>query len=239
MSGRREAYAAAVGRLRSAQKPAAVTPAYTRFVNRRIGGWFAAAAHVAGRTPNQVTGLSAAFAAAGIVAVALVRPSPLLAVVVAVLLLVAYALDSADGLLSRLRGGGSLQGEWLDHVVDCAKTIALHSAVLVSVYRFQPDAGEAYLLVPLAWILVSVVFFFAVMLRDQLLQGRPTTDGDVARSTSVRRSVLLLPIDHGVQCLAFLALADPQVFRWLYAALLAVTAIFSVRGLVRTFSALA
>ena len=44
-----------VGQLSRAQKPSAGTPAYSRFVNRRIGRVFAAAAFLGHRTPNQVS----------------------------------------------------------------------------------------------------------------------------------------------------------------------------------------
>ena len=61
-----------------------------------------------------------------------------------------YALDSADGQLARLRGGGSLTGEWLDHVIDSFKISTLHLAVLVMAYRFFPT--------PTWWLLVPLVF---------------------------------------------------------------------------------
>ena len=56
-------------------------------------------------------------------------------VVVSLLLILGYALDSADGQLARLLGGGTPEGEWLDHVIDSAKLATIHLAVLVSLYR--------------------------------------------------------------------------------------------------------
>ena len=53
-----------------------------------------------------------------------------------VLLASGYVMDSVDGQLARLRGSGSLSGEYLDHTVDCVKTATLHLAVLISWYRF-------------------------------------------------------------------------------------------------------
>src|SRR5437879_1500149 len=123
--------------LSCAQKPSAGTPAYSRFVNRRLGRYLAAGAFLAGRTPNQVSLSSGFCSLVGIVLIATIEPSPTLALVVTALLLLGYALDSADGQLARLRGGGSPLGEWLDHMIDCVKIVLLHSAVLISLYRFD------------------------------------------------------------------------------------------------------
>src|SRR5688572_6062190 len=108
-------YAAAVERLASAQKGSRNAPAYSRWVNRPLGRRFAAMAYVAGLTPDRVTGISGCFTFARIGVLALADPHPLVGLLVGVLLVIGYALDSADGQLARLRGGGTLRGEWLDH----------------------------------------------------------------------------------------------------------------------------
>ena len=59
-----------------------------------------------------------------------------------------YALDSADGQVARLTGGGSLLGEWLDHMIDSTKIAALHLAVLLHACR-HTDLPAGWLLVPL------------------------------------------------------------------------------------------
>ncbi|WP_286279159.1 CDP-alcohol phosphatidyltransferase family protein [Naasia aerilata] len=100
----------ALERLRSSQKSSKGAAAYSRFVNRPLGRVLAAVAATAGLRPNQVTAISAVFTFAGIVLLATVPPSLGLGVGVTLLLLVGYALDSADGQVARLRGGGSLAG---------------------------------------------------------------------------------------------------------------------------------
>ena len=128
-------YGSALSALATAQKSSSGAPAYSRFVNRRLGRWAAAAAWVVGATPNQVTALSAVCTFAGIALVAAVPSGALVAVAVVLLLVVGYALDSADGQLARLRGGGSPAGEWLDHVIDATKIAVLHLAVFASWLR--------------------------------------------------------------------------------------------------------
>src|SRR6478672_2588323 len=154
--------------LSHAQKTAKGAPAYSRFVNRRAGRYLAAAAYQTGRTPNQVTAASAASSAAAIALVALVPPSAVLGVAVALLLALGYALDSADGQLARLRGGGSPAGEWLDHVVDCIKCSGLHVAVLICWFRYFDLPDAALLLIPLIFGLQYSVFFFTIILTEQL-----------------------------------------------------------------------
>jgi phosphatidylglycerophosphate synthase len=228
-----ESYADTLRRLRSAQKPPAKgSPAYSRFVNRRIGRFLAAAAFHLGLTPNQVTFISAGFSAVALALVALVRPAPWVGVAVTLTLLIGYAFDSADGQLARLRGGGSPAGEWLDHVVDAFKTSALHLAVLVGWYRFT-DLDRRWLLVPLLFTLVGAVFFFVQILTDQLRRAHPTQAPPPADSSAaaVLRSLVVLPTDYGVLCLVFLTLAWPAVFATLYGLLGAGTAGFLLLAL--------
>ncbi|MBB6568449.1 CDP-alcohol phosphatidyltransferase family protein [Kribbella sandramycini] len=231
-----------VARLSQAQKPSAGTPAYSRFVNRRIGRVFAAAAFLAGRTPNQVSITSGLCSLAGIVLIATVRPSFGPALAVTALLVLGYGLDSADGQLARLRGGGSPLGEWLDHMIDSVKIVLLHSAVLISFYRFDAFSNDLVLLVPLAYVCMSSVLFFGLILIDQLRRRH----GDVVqkpnqRGDSVLKSLLIAPSDYGVLCLVFLAFGTPAVFGVLYGALLAVNLLFlaaAVRKWYREMAAL-
>ena len=221
-------YTEALARSSSVQKTAKGAPAYSRFVNRRLGRYLAAGAYALGLTPNQVTLISAAFSYAAIAAVALVEPSWPLAVLVTLGLVLGYALDSADGQLARLRGGGSPSGEWLDHMIDCVKIVALHLAVLVSVYRYFPTEREVLLLLPAVFGAVSAVFFFGTILTDFLRRAQRASTGEakVVEAAPLWRSLLVLPTDYGLMCLVFLALGSPRTFLWLYAALFVGTAGF-------------
>ena len=140
----------AMTQLRGAQKSARGGPPYSIFVNRPMGRVLAALAFRAGLTPNQVTALSAVATFVGVGLLAAAPASYVTGVAVGLLLVLGYALDSADGQLARLRGGGSLQGEWLDHTVDSLKVVVVHLAVLVTWYlhldlRDRVAAGAARL----------------------------------------------------------------------------------------------
>ncbi|MDF4250359.1 CDP-alcohol phosphatidyltransferase family protein [Streptomyces sp. WMMB303] len=230
------AFGTALRRLRAAQKTAKGVSLYSRHVNRPLGRVFAAAAYRAGLSPNQVTLLSAVCSFAGVAGVALVRPSWGLGAAVWAALLVGFALDSADGQLARLRGGGSPAGEWLDHVVDCAKITGLHSAVLISFYRFADLPHESWLLLPLGFQLVAVLLFFGGLLTDKL-RPRPDRAGPepAPAPPSTLRAVALLPVDHGVFCAVFLLLGAPGLFRAGYAALFACYALFLAAFAVKWF----
>jgi len=220
--------------LRAAQKPARGTAAYSRLVNRPAGRVVAAAAHLVGTTPNQATGLSATASATGLLLLATQRPSWWLAVAVAGLLAVGYVLDSVDGQLARLRGSGSLSGEYLDHAVDCAKTCALHLAVLVSWYRFPPVEDRGWLLVPVLFVVVDVMSFFGLVTMPLLrrLHGTPGATAAAAGGPSPApaaehplRMWVLLPTDYGVFCWMFLLLALPPLLVAGYTAMFAVNAL--------------
>ncbi|GHJ18395.1 hypothetical protein TPA0909_00090 [Streptomyces albus] len=117
-------------------------------------------------------------------------------------------------------------------MVDCAKIVALHSAVLISFHRFGDLPSEAWLLLPLAFQLVAVLLFFAGLLTDKL---RPRRAPGPAGAPSTWRAVALLPVDHGVFCLVFLLLGAPGLFRIGYAVLFAASALFLVAFGVRWF----
>lgn len=174
----------------------------------------AAAGHVVGLTPNQATAISATLSAAGILSLAIFRPSLTLAVAVAVLLALGYVLDSVDGQLSRLRGFGSKSGEWLDHTVDCFKTSSLHLAVLISWFRYPVATTSWVLLIPMMFEVVSVVTFFGLVLVPTLrpVRNAGSTLRDVSRPEHPLRKWLLLPVDYGTLCLLFILLAWPTAF---------------------------
>ena len=211
-------YRSAMARLPAAQKSRKGAPAYSVYVNRPLGRRAAAAAYVVGLTPNQVTGLSALCTSAGIGLLAVGDASWPIGIAVALLLVVGYALDAADGQLARLRGGGSVAGEWLDHVVDAAKTAAIHGAVLLHLHR-ESDWSERWLLLPLGYTVVSVVLFFAQLLNEQLRRGRTDpgapTGGD--RRDSAVLAVMKLPVDYGFFCLLFVLLGSTPAFLVVYA----------------------
>ncbi|MEU1471067.1 CDP-alcohol phosphatidyltransferase family protein [Streptomyces sp. NPDC005761] len=224
--------------LRGAQKPAKGVSLYSRYVNRPAGRVFAAVAYRLGMTPNQVTLTSAVFTFAALAAVALVRPAWGLGVLVCLGLAVGFALDSADGQLARLTGRGGLDGEWLDHVVDCAKMILVHTVVLISFYRYFGPDSDAWLLLPLGFLFVAVLTFCAGLLREQLgkAAARSAPAGAASPGPASRlRAVALLPADYGVFCLVFLLLGDETAFRTGYAVLAAVHALFLVAFLGKWF----
>jgi phosphatidylglycerophosphate synthase len=222
-----------VRQLAGAQKPPAKgSPAYSRFVNRKIGRVLAAAAFQLRLTPNQVTFISAALSALAIAMIALIRPTPAMAVTTTLLLLLGYAFDSADGQLARLRGGGSPAGEWLDHMVDSVKTSALHLAVLIGWYRYY-GVDPRMLLIPIAFTLVAAVFFFVVILMDQLRRAHPSQAPAPSNGSwkAVLRSLIVAPTDYGLLCMIFVIYSWHNGFIVIYSLMLAGTALFMVAAL--------
>lgn len=214
----RPAFSENYAKLQAAQKSSKGAPLYSLLVNRPLGRVFAAAAHRLGMTPDQITIVSAVFTFSGIAIIALLPPSLGQAVLVTLLLVLGYALDAADGQLARLRGGGSMTGEWLDHVIDSFKIATLHLAVLIAVYRFF-DVSPIWLLVPITFSAVYVIHFFGMLLTDLLTRNARLTMGmgkEAPQSGSSAMSLLKLPTDYGVLCLSFLLLAYPPAFLWFY-----------------------
>ncbi|MFR9722461.1 CDP-alcohol phosphatidyltransferase family protein [Streptomyces sp. MS19] len=234
-TGTEDTFRGALARLRAAQKTSRGVSLYSRYVNRPAGRVFAAAAHRAGRTPNQVTALSAAVSFAGIAALALLPPSWPLALGVWAALVLGFALDAADGQLARLRGESSAAGEWLDHAVDCAKITALHTAVLITFHQHFALPGEGWLLVPPVFQLAAVMIFFGGLLTDKL-KPRPAAPPTAPAAPPSRvRAVALLPVDYGTMCALFLLLGDERAFRLGYALLAGVYVVFFAAFSVKWF----
>jgi phosphatidylglycerophosphate synthase len=232
-----ESFGTTLARLGAAQKGAAGAPAYSRFVNRRLGRVLAAAAWHAGLTPNAVTAVSAACTGTGIAALALFPASVPLGLAVAALLVLGYAFDAADGQLARLRGGGSPAGEWLDHMVDSLKIASLHLALLIGLYRFEPVERGPWLLLPLGFSVVSVVLFFGTLLNESLRaqHGAPTRAARTDARPGVLRSLLVVPTDYGLLCLVFVLLGAPGAFLTVYGLLFLATAGYLALACIKWF----
>jgi phosphatidylglycerophosphate synthase len=236
-SRRDEPYLAVVNRLARAQKPAArSSPAYSRYVNRRIGRYIAAGAYRAGISANGVTAISAVITFASIALLVLFPPSLWLGIVVGGGLLLGYAFDSADGQVSRLTGSSSPSGEWLDHMVDSTKASTLPIALAIGFYRFEVVPVE-WLLVPLAFAIVSAVLFFCMILTEQLRRQHgvqslaPTDPG----SASWVRALLVAPMDYGVLCLSFVLLGWVPAFVVVFTLIAAASALFLALAAVKWF----
>lgn len=225
----------AMRELRGAQKSAAGVPAYTRYVNRPLGRAAAAVAYTLRLSADQVTILSGTVSFVSLVALALFEPSLALGLAVACGLVVGYILDSADGQLARLRRGGSPAGEWLDHVVDSARMPSVHLAVLIGLYRFGGDLPVSYLLIPLGYLLVTVVRFFALILAEQMHRNLESgaMSAPATPSDSALRSLLGLPADFGVLCIAFVVWGNTELFAICYGMLFVANAVLMFASLIR------
>lgn len=224
-----------MNRLRAAQKGhARGAPAYSVYVNRRIGRVLAAVAYGWGLTPNQVTAISALHTFTAIVLLATVPISAWLGVLVAVLLVLGYAWDSADGQVARLRGGGTVAGEWLDHFVDSAKISTLHLAVAIGLFRFAPDLPSSVLLIPLGFSAVATTTFFGMLLNDLLKGARGLPSTHARGGGTSARSLLLLPTDFGVICVTF-ALWGTPLFLPVYGVLAVASTLFLGAAAVKWF----
>lgn len=227
----------AMTRLRSAQKSSRGAPAYSRFVNRPLGRPLAAAAAALGMSPTQVTILSGLSTFSGVASIALLPVEWWSSLLITGLLVLGYALDSADGQLARLTDSFSLSGEWLDHAFDAAKAVTIHLAVLAAWLRY-PDIDPMLLLVPPAFAAIASTFFFCIVAVDLLrrIHRAQHPDQPLAEpkgGTSVLYSLIVIPNDYGLLCLLFLLLWVPAAFVPLYAALAAANAALLVIAGVR------
>ncbi|MGB6059094.1 MAG: CDP-alcohol phosphatidyltransferase family protein [Microthrixaceae bacterium] len=232
----------AIAELQGAQKSSKGAPAYSRFINRPFGRVLAAVAHTIGLSPNTVTMISGTVTYSGIAVILLVDPTWWSSLLITGLLVLGYALDSADGQVARLQGGGSLAGEWLDHMADSLKMSSIHIAVLVSWFRFT-DLSDGWLVVPVVFQVAASVFFFGVILTELLRRisslQHPEKAPAAAAADSVKTSavyaIAVLPADYGLLCLVFLTLWVQPLFVAIYTTLAAINTLLLVASLFRWF----
>lgn len=204
--------------LASAQKPAAGVPAYLRWINRPLGGQIAVTGAPIGATPNGLTAISAALGLAGIVILA-AWPSGWAGPIAAVLLLLGYAFDSADGQLARILKRGGPAGEWLDHVVDGVRAPLVHIAVAVHLIR----TDSPWWLVGIAGVFSVLVsaWFLSQLLAEKLLPKAPRSTEEVT-SHGILASFIKQPQDPSttyvivgmIGCAPLFAVAFTALFAW-------------------------
>lgn len=220
--------------LKQAQKSNTGAPLYSVLVNRPMGRVFAALAHQLNMDPNQVTAVSALFTFTGVGLLFFCAPTWPIAIAVGLCLVVGYGLDAADGQLARLRGGGSLLGEWLDHTIDSFKIATLHLAVLVMAFRHYHS--HEWLLVPLAFGAVYTIHFFGMLLTDLLTRVHYAGRGEKLPPKGKGSTVMSLakvPTDFGLLALSFFLIAWPLGFKVLYTFMFVCTTLYTVMVLVR------
>lgn len=232
-----EGFAESYRRLGAAQKGAARSaPAYSRFVNRRLGRVLAAWAYGRGLSPNAVTGISACFTFSAIALLALLSPQWWLGVLVSLLLVVGYAFDSADGQVARLTGSSSPAGEWLDHVVDATKVVTLPLSLAVALDRFG-GVPRTWIAVAVTNAVVSSVLFFAMILTEQLRRAHGVrSTAAVGGRAPWLRSLLVVPTDYGLLCLAFILYGSGAPFWWVYGLLTLATGAYLLLAVRKWFA---
>ena len=193
----RPGFAETLTALERAQKPGHGVPAYTRWVNRRVARYFAAAAVAMGITPNGVTAISAVCSAAGILTLLLAPPTALTALAVALLFALGYGLDSADGQVARVTG-----------------------ASLTGAADGFPSGWSLWWL-PMAFTVLTAGHFMSQILAEQLRNNRKTA----APSTGgTMRSFINLHMDAGTLCWIFIVWGFGPLFVVVYALLFAANA---------------
>jgi phosphatidylglycerophosphate synthase len=218
----------ALDSLAGAQKTSKGAPAYSRYINRRLGRILAAAAYSRNLTPNQVTVISAVATFSGLALLVLTDPTSGTALLVSALLILGYALDSADGQLARLTGKGSAAGEWLDHTVDAFKEGSVHLCVMICWWRYL-DLDSIWLIVPIAFQILGTAHFFSLLLIDQLRRAHRAKSSAPAEEkfkSSLLYSLAVLPTDFGLLCVLFILLLVPAVFVGAYGLLMLANAAF-------------
>ncbi len=224
-----------------AQKGKKGVPLYCLYVNRPAGRIVAAALRNTRFGPNDVTIAGAVLTYGALLWLAFGAGAGAESALVGVLLAVGFILDSADGQLARLQGRSSKLGEWLDHVLDSGRIVVLHGAVFCFLLRTSTIPALPLAVLCGVFLFANSTIFFAGALFDQLnRQSAPgPSGGNHATASSLKRSILTLPVDYGTTCLALMTLPWTGVFLPCYVALALLHCLFAVAYVVKFSRSLA
>ena len=179
---------------------------YTVYINRKLG------VIIANATPEFVTpnGLSFFGFLVFIVGLFLLVQSSthVDSILVVIIFLFQYAIDSADGVLARKRKVSSDIGEWLDHSLDGIRIPLLHIAVLIFFFK-----SDGYInIVELSAFSLSIIAmsgnYISNILKVKILSVR--SGSYVEKMVGMRRigiKLMLIPADFGIYYFIFLLLA--------------------------------
>jgi hypothetical protein len=81
----------------------------------------------------------------------------------------------------------------------------------------------------------ATVFFFAIILAEQLVRRAGAAQEQATTAAPVARSLLVLPADYGLLCLAFVVSGLPTVFVPLYSVLMVLNVGILLAALPRWF----
>jgi phosphatidylglycerophosphate synthase len=178
-------------------------------------------------TPNQVTFLSAAIAAAACAMFA-VLPGHAWLIAAAAAFELSFVLDCADGQLARLRKTASPLGHLLDFLMDELKAMLLFGSVAVRLWRQTADPVLLLVGIAALFCLASGISLTSFMRRPEYGAKPPTADGQPAEVGHRRGPVgmVLNAIEwaarivvHYPQYLWLCALVDRiDIYFWAYAA---------------------
>lgn len=132
------------------------------------------------------------------------------------LMLVQYALDSADGILARLRDQTSKKGEWLDHSLDSIKISMLHFTILAIFVSSNNHLSQIEILAFGLSIFGQSNNFTISQLKATILGKRGGKEINTFNKRNARLTqIFLTPADQGLYFLIFI-LAQHENFIYLY-----------------------
>jgi phosphatidylglycerophosphate synthase len=165
-------------------------------------------------TPNQVTFLSAAIAAAACAMFALL-PGRGWLIAAALVFELSFVLDCADGQLARLRKMASPLGHLLDFLMDELKAMLLFGCVAVRLWRTTGDDRVLVVGIAALFCLASGISLTSFMRRPEYGAKPPTADGQPAEVG--RRRGPIGAVLNAVEWAARVVVHYPQ-YLWLCAA---------------------
>ncbi len=189
---------------------------YTRIINRPLGLYLAK--RLTFFSPDAVT--LAAFAILTIACILLPKlANTWWAFIIWPMLVLNYALDSADGQLARVQGSQSLRGEWLDHTLDGTRIVLINCAFLVAVvlssdFKLIHIGMTAFVICILSQVTIYVASNFRVfILKTRLGNELEGIDGLMGTV----KKVLAAPADFGLFIIVSIFLVDLKLFVPIYA----------------------
>ncbi|MBN1971470.1 MAG: CDP-alcohol phosphatidyltransferase family protein [Candidatus Delongbacteria bacterium] len=222
-------------KLKYLQKGSLGTPAYTRYINRWFGRLFASFIALFEITPNAISLLSSIITLISFILFLLLNKIHFFtSLVLVILLMLGYALDSADGQLSRLLIKQSKRGEWLDHTLDAIKIPLGHGVAIFYIINTWA-INHSWFVLYLILLSLTSGRFLSNILKTKLIDYKSKKSQVDSTNNDVIKSILLLPEDYGVYILLFLFTCKPNLFFVAYTIWGSIIILLSIFGLIKSW----
>jgi len=184
---------------------------YTKYINRPIAWFFTQRLYFI--SPNAISMFAFLLLLSSLIIFNNVN-SNREALILYVLVVLNYVLDSVDGQVARLTKRGSPLGEWLDHSLDAIRLILVNIFIINIILNSKVESVP--IIVLFSCLVGQVGLYVVGLLREKILKLNISQEIKASSNYGKVIYFLLTPADYGVFITIFILSANPVLLAYIY-----------------------